>query len=80
MWCAEVTIFKTNDGTKHYIHILMDHFSKMNLGYSIEKSSYGKAIRSLIKNALVFAPEKQPKSLSIICVHRKPVTKPMYVG
>ncbi|PQV48796.1 hypothetical protein CLV33_1041, partial [Jejuia pallidilutea] len=39
VWCADVTFFKTDDGAKHYIHILMDHFSKKVLGYSIEKSS-----------------------------------------
>lgn len=31
VWCADVTIFKTHDGVKHYIHILMDHFSKVVL-------------------------------------------------
>ena len=51
VWCADVTIFKTADGVKHYIHILMDHFSKKILGYSIEKSNSGKAIRSLLQNA-----------------------------
>ena len=30
VWCADVTIFKTADGIKHYVHILMDHFSKKN--------------------------------------------------
>lgn len=28
IWCADVTILKTADGVKHYIHFLMDHFSK----------------------------------------------------
>ena len=37
VWCADVTIFKTHDGVKHYIQILMDHFSKVVLGYLIEK-------------------------------------------
>ena len=53
MWCADVTIFKTADGIKHYIHILMDHFSKKILGYSIEKSNSGKAIRNLLQNAYI---------------------------
>jgi len=35
VWCQDVTIFKTTHDIKHYIHILMDHFSKMILGYSI---------------------------------------------
>jgi putative transposase len=51
VWCADVTIFKTADGVKHYIHVLMDHFSKKILGFSIEKSSSGKAIRNLLQHA-----------------------------
>ena len=51
IWCADVTIFKTTDNTKHYIHFLIDHYSKMILGYRIEKSSSGTAIRSLIQNS-----------------------------
>ncbi len=49
VWCADVTIFKTADNAKHYIHILMDHFSKKVLGFSIEKSNSGKAIRIYYK-------------------------------
>ncbi len=36
VWCADVTIFRTLDGVNHYIHILMDHFSRMVLGFRIE--------------------------------------------
>lgn len=31
VWCEDVTIFKTADGVKHYIHILMDHLYVFNL-------------------------------------------------
>lgn len=51
IWCADVTIFKTHDGTRHHIHILMDHFSKKILGYRIENSSNGVAIRNLLQEA-----------------------------
>lgn len=51
VWCADVTIFKTEDYIKHYIHILMDHYSKKIIGYRIENSSSGKAIRSLLQDA-----------------------------
>lgn len=51
LWCADVTIFKTNDSVKHYIHFLMDHFSKYIIGYKICSSSSSKAIKELIKNA-----------------------------
>jgi len=51
LWCADVTIFKTADGVKHYIHFLMDHYSKFILGYKIKKHSSGKAITQLLKEA-----------------------------
>jgi putative transposase len=58
LWCADVTIFKTIDGTKYYIHFLMDHYSKMILGFSIEKSNSAKAIRNLLHDAYFkFKPE-----------------------
>ncbi len=53
IWCADVTILKTADGVKHYIHFLMDHFSKKILGYSVEESSKPIAIRNLLKEAYV---------------------------
>ena len=51
IWCADVTILKTADGVKHYIHFLMDHFSKKILGFSVEESSKPIAIRNLLKDA-----------------------------
>lgn len=53
LWCADVTIFKTADSVKHYIHILMDHYSKLILGYKIEKHNSGKAIRQLLNEAYI---------------------------
>ena len=32
IWCADVTIFKTKDHKKQYIHFLMDHYTKFILG------------------------------------------------
>lgn len=59
IWCADVTIFKTADNVKQYIHFLIDHYSKKILGYRIEKSSSALAIKSLIQNAcLEYQPEK----------------------
>ncbi len=63
LWCADVTIFKTIDGEKHYIHFLMDHYSKMILAYRIEKSSKGQAIKSLLKNAYI---NYKPKNLTFL--------------
>jgi len=51
IWCADVTIFKTADGIKHYIHFLMDHYSKNILGFKIEKSSSAFAIKTLLHEA-----------------------------
>lgn len=51
VWCADVTILKTLDGKKNYIHFLMDHYSKMILGYCIEDSSSPAAIKFLLQNA-----------------------------
>lgn len=51
IWCADVTIFKTLDQKKHYIHLLIDHYSKMILGFRIENSSSPKAIKNLLQEA-----------------------------
>jgi putative transposase len=51
IWCADVTILKTLDGKKHYIHFLMDHYSKMILGYCVEDRSSPIAIKILLQNA-----------------------------
>lgn len=59
LWCADVTVFKTDDGVKHYIHFLIDHYSKMILGYRIEKFSSAKAIRDLLLEARIkYEPER----------------------
>lgn len=59
LWCADVTVFKTTDNIKHYIHLLIDHYSKMILSYRIEKGPSAMAIKSLIQNAyLKYQPEK----------------------
>jgi putative transposase len=63
LWCADVTIFKTADNVKHYIHFLIDHYSKMILGYRIEKSSSALAIKSLIQNTCL---DHQPKKLQFL--------------
>tara|TARA_R110002096_G_scaffold433905_1_gene654074 strand:+ start:407 stop:1687 length:1281 start_codon:yes stop_codon:yes gene_type:complete len=53
VWCADVTIFKTADNVKNYIHFLIDHYSKMILGYRIEKGPSAIAIKSLIQKAYI---------------------------
>jgi putative transposase len=61
IWCAYVTIHKTNDGVKHYIHFLIDHYSKMVLGYQVDNKSNPKIIKSLLKKEF----EKYPNSETI---------------
>jgi len=63
LWCADVTIFKTADNVKHYIHFLIDHYSKIIFGYRIEKSSSALAIKSLIQNA---CQKYQPEKLQLL--------------
>ena len=58
--CADVTILKTADNKKHYIHFLMDHYSKMILGYCIENSSKPKAISHLLEQAYLNHKNKEP--------------------
>jgi len=59
LWCVDVTIFKTVDGMKQYIHLLIDHYSKMILGYKIKSGSSGVAIKELLQNAyLKYKPDK----------------------
>lgn len=60
IWCADVTILKTADDKKHYIHFLMDHYSKMILGYRIENSSSPKAIKDLLEQAYLKYKSKKP--------------------
>jgi len=59
LWCADVTIFKTTDNVKHYIHFLIDHFSKYIIGYKVCSSSSSFAIKELLQNACEkYKPEK----------------------
>lgn len=60
IWCADVTILKTSDDKKHYIHFLMDHYSKMILGYCVENSSSPKAIRDLLEQAYLKHKNNEP--------------------
>jgi putative transposase len=60
IWCADVTILKTADEKKHYIHFLMDHYSKMILGYSVETRSSPKAIKNLLKEAYLKHKNNKP--------------------
>jgi putative transposase len=60
IWCADVTILKTADDKKYYIHFLMDHYSKMILGYRIENSSSPKTIRDLLEQAYSKHKNKEP--------------------
>jgi len=63
LWCVDVTIFKTKDHVKQYIHLLIDHFSKMILGYKIKSSSSGIAIKQLLQRACL---EYKPESAQLL--------------
>jgi putative transposase len=64
LWCVDVTIFKTKDHVKHYIHLLIDHYSKMILGYRIKSSSSGTAIKELLQTACIKYKSNQIPLLS----------------
>jgi putative transposase len=64
IWCADVTILKTQDGTKHYIHLLIDHFSRKILAYSIQNAASPKAIKDLLE--LAYANYNQHKSIQFL--------------
>ncbi|MDB9835689.1 DDE-type integrase/transposase/recombinase [Flavobacteriaceae bacterium] len=63
LWCADVTIFKTKDHVKHYIHFLMDHFSKYIMGYKVCSNSSSRAIKELLQNA---CEHHKPKKLQFL--------------
>jgi len=63
LWCVDVTIFKTKDHVKQYIYLLIDHYSKMILGYQIKSSSSGIAIKQLLQTACL---EYKPKSIQLL--------------
>ena len=63
LWCVDVTVFKTVDGMKQYIHLLIDHCSKMILGYKIKSSSSGVAIKELLQNAYL---KYKPDSIQLL--------------
>jgi putative transposase len=63
LWCVDVTIFKTKDHVKHYIHLLIDHYSKMILGYKIKSSSSGIAIKQLLQTACL---EYKPNQIQLL--------------
>lgn len=64
IWCMDVTIYKTKDQVKQYIHLLVDHYSKMILGFRIKSSSSGTAIKELLQTACIAHKPKQIKLLS----------------
>ena len=64
IWCADVTILKTADGVKHYIHFLVDHYSKLILGYQAAQSSQPKIIKNLLKMA--FEKQSQTETIDFV--------------
>ena len=64
IWCADVTIIKTADGVKHYIHFLIDHYSKMILGYQVDCKANPKMIKSLLLNA--FEKYRNPETIEFV--------------
>lgn len=51
IWHADITIFKTLDGKKHYIYLVMDNFSRYILSYAIADKVCGKIRTATIEEA-----------------------------
>jgi transposase InsO family protein len=64
IWCTDLTILKITDYKKHYIHFLMDHFSKMILDYSVENSPNPKAIKNLLQET--YLKHKSKTSITLV--------------
>ena len=63
LWCADVTIIKTQDNIKHYLHLLMDHYSKLILGYRLVNSPSGAITKELLENACL---DHNPQTLQFL--------------
>jgi putative transposase len=66
-WNADVTIYRTADGVLHYIYLVMDHFSKKILSWSISPKKCGKirvqTFRVAVLNYLKSAQIELPKHI-----------------
>ena len=51
-WNADITIFKTADNIKHYIYLVMDHYSKKIIAYKISDSVCGKVRTQTFREAV----------------------------
>jgi putative transposase len=63
IWCADVTILKTIDHQKHYIHLLIDHYSRKILGYRVQDSANPKAIKKVLQDAYKNYQDTKPIQL-----------------
>jgi putative transposase len=56
IWHADITIVKTLDGVKQYVHLVIDNFSRKVLAHSIQNAVSGlatiKTIEEAIRNAI----------------------------
>ena len=50
-WCADASELKTLDGKKHYIHYLIDHFSRYILDWKITDRPSATAVKELLQAA-----------------------------
>ena len=51
-WHADVTIFKTPDGTKHYLYLIVDNYSRKVLSHRLVTSANAKTMVSNLKQAV----------------------------
>lgn len=51
IWHADITVFKTLDGVKHYIYLVIDNCSRFIIAYAIADKVCGQIRRNTIKQA-----------------------------
>lgn len=51
-WHADVTIFKTPEGKKHYLYLIVDNFSRKILSYKLDTSANAKTMVENLKQAI----------------------------
>ena len=71
-WNADITIFKTADNMKHYIYLVMDHFSKKILSYRISDSVCGKVRTETFREAVAKCLKTQKDKTTTLVVDGGP--------
>lgn len=64
-WHADITVFKTLDGCKHYIYLVVDNFSRKILSWRVSKQVSGSIRMQTLREAWEVAQKHQPQNLKV---------------